>query len=483
VVWGIRLCTNGLCTLAEDKFRKAVLLDRSNPLAFHFLGELLFRQNRWMEAEIIFNYAVDNYLDSTTFKKYCDSLGSLLPELAGKKNVITVFRSGQYKKIEDRYFLAVMYEKWGHFAEAEEQYKIIINMDPNSMTPYYRLWNLQEKIGHFADAETLIRSYGKISTDKTERELSGFYQRMINRYKDHGDWYYKAGIFLYQLIAEDPDRYSEKYNDDMSVTRIEDFLDKEPPGNRLINIIKELNSSVVPSPEIKYPKREGLKYLSIADSLIKGDDFFEADINFKIGDLNVWLGSPERAVVYYQKSIDQQPGNAGARLKLINALNSIYHFQDAMVQLDSVVKRNEINFSMLLLLTKYCIHSGLFTRADTLLTTAKKIHPFMTPEISDLFGRRQLLSGNLKKAIPVYKSHLAENENDISAIYTIARLYAQTGNKKEAWKWLEESLKKGFNYLWVLQFDLSWKDFRKTGRWINLISGIHPKHYSVSFDN
>jgi len=61
------------------------------------------------------------------------------------------------------------------------------------------------------------------------------------------------------------------------------------------------------------------------------------------------------------------------------------------------------------------------------------------------------------------------NKNDAAVLYSIARLYAGSGNATEAWKWREQSLKNGFNYGYVLDINAAWTNLRKTQKWINLM--------------
>ena len=67
--------------------------------------------------------------------------------------------------------------------------------------------------------------------------------------------------------------------------------------------------------------------------------------------------------------------------------------------------------------------------------------------------------------------------NDAEAMYSIARMYAKTGNKSEAWKWLKNALDHGFLYDYVLQFDSFWDVYRKDAKWKKLLSNYQMKKY------
>ncbi|MNR65275.1 hypothetical protein D3C85_1882500 [compost metagenome] len=54
-------------------------------------------------------------------------------------------------------------------------------------------------------------------------------------------------------------------------------------------------------------------------------------------------------------------------------------------------------------------------------------------------------------------------------MYSIARMYAKAGNKKEAWQWLQKALDKGFLYSYVLKYDTTWDDYRRETKWKSLM--------------
>jgi len=226
------------------------------------------------------------------------------------------------------------------------------------------------------------------------------------------------------------------------------------------------------SNKIYRPWTEGINCLIKADSLTAENDDALADINYKIGDLYTWQGLPEKAAIHYKKTIDLKPADANTRIKLIERYSTLYYLSNALEQLDSLYQRKEINFSMQLLMAKYCIYSGRFTDATKLLSEAKSIHPYTISEIIDFNGRLQLLSNHPKEAIMFYKDYLVNNPNDSLAMYTMAKLNTQLKNKAEAWKWLKLSIDKGFNYYWVLKYDAAWNDYRNLQQWKTIIAKI-----------
>ena len=482
LVLGINALQRGDYETAERKFKGVIVLDKKNPLVFHYLGKLLYYQQRWKEGEIIFNYALDNYRDKASFKKHFEELKKLVPASKSKKCILEKYAASEYEKIEDRYFLGTLYEKWNHFAEAEQQYLLIIKANKKFIGGYYKLWSLLEGTGRYTEAENTIRTFSYENKNQGQNELNAFYKRMTAKFPDDAAWHHKAGLFLYDIVAANPKAFpaDKKYFPPDRDNEI--FVDIDGDKTSVIDstiALPGINEHIVPSDSILHPLSDGIFYLSKADSLAKQNDLL-AEINYKLGDLYVWQGLPERATPCYKKSIELKPDDANTRIKLVQAYSAIYLFQNAVAQLDSLKHRGEINFPMQLLLSKYLIHSGEFDKAEILLKEAESIHPFEIDDIADLSGRLKLLSKKPADAVIYYKKYLAVNANDFSTTYTIAKLYAQSGNKTEALKWLENSIQKGFRYSYVLQFDAVWDEYRNNENWKRVIEKMKPKVYPVS---
>ena len=466
--------------IAEKEFKKVIELDKTNPLAFHYLGRILYWQKRWAEAEIILNLALQYHLDETRFSRYLDSMGRLLPNTKSKSCIVNNFSNFYYPILDNHYFLAALYEKWNHYSEAEIQYRTIISIDTISIAGYYKLWTLLEKIGRYKDAEEIIRKYMANNPDKKagEQELYAFYKRMLDIYPDDADWNYKTGIFLYHLAADNPGDYLHDYKTVTPDTYEENFISRAHEDFKIFTI-KCMDETHRNASVIDLPRNEGIFYLLKADSLSTFSENEIADINDKLGDLYTWQGLAEKAIPHYKKSIDFHSSNASVRHKLVEVNDASYHFQDAQVQLDSLNNRREINFQKMLLMAKYLIHSGKFEDAKQLLAGAEKIHPYKIPEIIDLNGRLLLLSGHEKEAMGFYKKLLELNSNNNGLDYTMARLFASQGNIAEAWKWLETAAKNGFNFAYVLQFDKYMDNLRKTKKWDPFMQRINKdrSHY------
>lgn len=467
---------------AEWEYKKVIELDKTNPLAFHYLGVLLYNQERWQEADIILNLALKYHPDRKSFQNYLDSMSKLLPETNSKTCIIKIFNSGYYAKEQDLYFLGRLYEKWHHYTEAEAKYREAIKLNPGFIGGYYKLWTLLEKINRYRDAETVLQTYSNLQSTLWQGnwEMAAFYKRMAERMPQEGEWIYKAGLYNYHLAATWPDRFKydlKEMTPDDSTVQSRGFFESQPrfisddhniPGTyeRINYYKKDL-----------YPFSDGTMYLLKADSLMAADEASITDINDKLGDLYVWQGLPEKSIAPYLRSLSFQPENTGVRLKLINSYDTCFQYQAALKELTLLKNNKEINFPKMLLLAKYLIHSGSFDSAQLLLLDAEKIHPYKMPQIADLSGRLNLLEAQYKDAIGYYKQYMALNKNDYACMYSIARLYAKMGNSTEAWNWLQASLKNGFNFSYVLQYDPFIEIMRKSPKWKTMVDSREMKKY------
>lgn len=482
---GLNYVDSGDYNKAESKFKQVIRIDPRHPLAFHALGKLLFNQQRWKEADLIFKYAIQYHLDSVNFQRYCDSLLRLFPQydtnaVNQPKSVkypcvMARFRMAWVEKRISRYFLGTVYERWNHYEEAADQFSTILKENPDEQAACYKLFHLLENTGRYADAIKAIQllPYKEAVTN----ELFGLYLRMIRRQPEKGEWSYQAGTIMMDFYTSSP----EKFKDDKKFIKT-DSDEEKYQSSQIFYKPQQSKSGIVPgtaeSYEIKesvlFPLTEAIAYLRKADSLI-ADEKMLAEINDKIGNCYVWQGLPQRADRYYQKSVSFEPANANTRSKFVQTSIINFNYSIALEQLDSLYSRKEINYTDQVLRVRYCIHAGRFADVAPMLAEARSIHPYRQDEITDLEGRLQLLANKPGQAIPIYKDYLSRHPDHTATMYTIARLYAKTKNSNEAWNWLSKAVKGGFDYYWVLKFDDSWNEYRSSPKWTALTGAIKSK--------
>ena len=480
---------------AERIFKKIIAVDKSDPLVFHFLGKVFYDQQKWENAEIMFNFAISYHLDTAAFRLRNDSLLKRSKFAYYHDCFEEFYRRYYYSSNEDHYFIASAYERWGHYDEAETHYRFLMQAFPLEQGSYVKLWTLMEQLGRYDESEKIIQTYGA-NNDYTKAlsilELNDFYKRAMFHYPEESRWPHKLGLLLYEFA---PKPAMERYLDTVvyfPLLNREIFIDVEEhnrlagdpamllDGNGKNSGKILLMETMVSSGEMRLPgtgerikladypiatpRKDAIYYLSKAAELIKETETL-ADINFKIGNVYEWAGSKKMSYPYYANAVDLVPTNAGFRLKMIDVCHRLFKNRKGLENLEYLYKNNQINFPDRMLLAEFDIHAGQFAEAKKLLDSALTIHPYYIPAIEDLNGRLLLLSGQPKEALPYYRAYLTGNENDSMALYTIGRLYAKMGNATEAFKWLEKSMAKGFNYSFVLTYDPAWASYRKLPAW------------------
>jgi tetratricopeptide (TPR) repeat protein/uncharacterized caspase-like protein len=465
---------------AEMYWKKVIELDPSNPLVFHWLGKMLFDHNRLKEANLLFSFAVDYFLDDEPLRNYADSLLQYSAYNPDSTCFLQNFMVARYRREENHYFLADLYEQRNDYANAEQQYRILIPMQKGFIGPCKRLWQLLEKIGRYNDAEAVLFQYRFENNRQGANELNEFYRRVTVAFPNDGYWQLRAGLFLFAFVAA-----SDKYfKEDKKAI----FPDSDKPENFYEkNMTTERSSGPARLPgtdELVYfasviltPISDGINYLLRADSLLGADEALSADINDKTGDLYLWQGLPSYAAVHYQKSVDLLPVNTSVRNKLIDVYDGLYQFSKALINLDTLAARNEFIFEKQVLYCKYLVHAGNYTKAANYLVDADNVYPYLLTELKDLFGRMYLLSGNYKKALSYYREYLEVDPGDSCAMYSISRVYALQKNQAKAMQWLRKAVAAGFNYGWVLRTDPAMEALRSSSGFKQLLAATTFKKY------
>ncbi|HNU89538.1 MAG TPA: hypothetical protein PKJ94_14660, partial [Ferruginibacter sp.] len=412
--WGIKEYDQKHYANALRILKKIIAIDAGNPLVFHYIGKIYFDQQHWEEAEIYFQYAIDYYLTDTTFNHYVDSAAKSAVYPYEHACFEQFYKGSYYRQEEDLYFIAHVYEAWNHFDEAEIFYKDIIDAYPEQLGGYIKLWQLMEKMGRYTQAENVIQSYAGINEEVTYKELNAFYRRTIEKYPGNGEWNYKLGLLLYDHAEQDamykyfdtliwfPKLNKEVFIDHEIYEKLgqSDDLAFDRTGTGIPQVISKFDATITLSPKymipgtkenislaeaVYLPRKDGIKYLNRAAGLLS-ENPIRAEIYNKIGDIYVWAGSKKQAFPYYTRSVQFDPGNANARLNVVDAGTAIYKNRVILEQLGYLYDSSLINFPKRLLYAEFTMYAGQFDRSEKVIAEAEAMHPFHPNEIYDLQG-------------------------------------------------------------------------------------------------
>ncbi|MEP7254728.1 MAG: hypothetical protein ABI666_03075, partial [Ferruginibacter sp.] len=486
---------------AIQRFKKVISLDKRNPLVYHYLALIYYEQQQWEEAELMFRYAMENYMNPTAFNHYLDSVIRSAVYPYPHDCFENLFKASYYQQEEDYYFIASVHENWNHPDEAAFYYKKAIEKDPADIRGYIKLWQLLEKQTLYSEAENVIKRFSSDNKDTVYRELNAFYRRAIEKYPDNSEWNYKLGLLLYsraqvktKLNYRDTIVWFPRINQEVFLPQeisekwtSEDLEFDIGPGVSDVYHPQEIsfeNPQHVNIPgtgellylanSVSFPRYDGIWYLKRAAELISEKETL-ASINYKIADIYVWAGSKKQALPYYENSLMFDPSNANTRMNIADVSAAIYKNRQAMEQLSYLYNKKQIDFSHQIMFAKFNMYAGQFDNAKKVLNEAEAINPYPLPEIIDLKGRFYLLSNDPDKAIGFYKTYLASKPADASTFYTLARLYAGKKNDTEAFRWLEKAISHGFNYTFILKSDPLMADISKTEKWNSLLTTVQGK--------
>ncbi len=486
--------------LAIQCYKKVISLDKKNPLVYHYLALVYYEQQQWEEAELMFRYAMENYMNRESFDRYFDSVKRSAVYPYDHTCYEAVFQNYYYGQIEDLYFIASLYEKWSRPVEAEIHYKKIIGSDPRELAAYMKLWQLLEKQSLYAEAENVLKDCEKYYKEKIYREFNAFYRRTIEKEPGKAEWNYKLGLLLYDHAAEParlkytdtiiwfprvnremfiPERYPDVGQEDLSLDIGQGTSDEFVPEDIHIDnpgsiLVPGTGEKLQFEETVDYPRYDGIRYLKRAAELVSEKETL-ASINFKIGEIYVWAGSKKMALPYFENALSLDTFNATTRVKIVEMSTAVYKNRKAMEQLSYLYNKKQIDFPNRILFAKFNMYAGQFDSSKKLLNEAEAINPYPLPEITDLRGRLNLLSNAPDKAIGFYKTYLVSKPLDANTCYTLARLYAGKKNNAEAINWLEKAISLGFNYSFILMSDPLMAGINKTKKWNSLLKTVQGK--------
>ncbi len=504
--WGIKEYEQKNYANALRILRKVIVADQDNPLVYHYLGKLYYDQEKWEEAEIYFQYAIQYYLDDSSFRQHMNEEIAKATAYGYEHSCFERFyEKHYYEQKEDLYFIAQTYENWNHVEEAEQYYQQIMDTYPSELGGYIKRWNLLERLGRYIQVEDVIKSYdGYGETELVERELNAFYRRMTERYPGEATWHYKLGVLLYGRSA---DRSMYPYFDTLiwfpQLNR-EVFVDHEVYTHLGFgeykmdaNVYPDLQTAIkahkttedvmpyripgtgvwMPLAEPIYmPRKDGIEYFSRAADRMT-DKRILGEINNKIGDIYTWAGSRKRAYPYYKKSVEMEPGNANARLNLVDAGTAIYKDREVFNQLKYLYDSSQINYVKRLTYVNFAMYAGQFDLSQKVLNEAGEMQPVEMYDLLEMQARLYLLSGKTKESVKKYRAYAERVPSVPETEYSLARLYARQGKKSEALQWLGNALKHGFNYSFILAADPDMDSLRKGSQWKTLMKSFQPKEW------
>ncbi len=404
---------------AEPNFKQAMRLDPNHLEVYYYLGDICQKQQRYEEAEVYFL-----------------RLLPLRPEV-------------EFMPV----FLAEVYQVWQRPIEEAQIYRGLIKKTKNSLILEYSFTNLYfllDRQKRYSEAELLLWEAFYHDDEKVRYlgldYLSSFYSSLAYLFPNDANWMYRMADFSYDHI-----------NHKKGVLAFEQVLDRD--------------SNFVARPYIH--STAGAYYLH------EGKRKYFRELNTD------WAGDLPKALIHLRQAARIAPTLPTAKFDLALTCKELFEYDEALSTLVALQDSNDLNFDSRLLLADLLTRSGRFAEADVLLKKAWDIQPTAVLGLPGLSGRWEALNGDLKKAINynlqefdlavAYVEKTKEKTTNVggrregqevlydpatSTAYTLARLYAKSGNKKEALNWLKKAFELGFDSELVVKYDPAFNELR-----------------------
>ncbi len=512
--WGKTLYDSGDYINAVRVWKKVVAIDPYNPLVFHYMGKAYYNRSEWAEAELMFRYARDYFVE--------DLEGTILLNMPpieypyDHECYLKFYLNDTYDAVNNYFFLGKVYEELGYYVKAEEEYDYIINDFSyyDAELAYLRKWAIMERFERWEETEESVLSangmeQGCASCDFPNDELNAFYRRAIDANPDDGIWTYKLALFLYnkrfdESLAPSFDTilYSQVLGKELFIdfsnygpTNFSGFFDVNqgvPPNvnpSELTNV--EQWAKVVPGTldtvfqagRIWSPRKDAIKYFELALNY-----YFEAnikaDINFKIAETYLAAGSHQQAFPFFQKATLIQPLNDGFRFVALNTSKTIYRNRATLEHLNSLFNHSALNYETTMLLGEYSIYNKDYKKGEELLMISNNYYPYKPRKALDLFARLYNITGQYQKAINTYEGLLYDGPTNSNFTYSMAKAYALNGEIEKAKEILSSAVDSGFNYSFVLDADPVWKNvFGQNGWRAFLMLKVAPPVYRIDLSS
>ena len=391
---------------------------------------------------------------------------------------------------------ARLYEKDGKYENAEEI--LLKQVTQNQAAGYSRQSEMNK--GNFGPTGRSSLNYYWLDVNKDlEMETYNFYTRMLIKFPRNTYWNKKAGLFLYHRLAL---TYFQIPVAERS-TFYEYSLDKAYPfagsieGPNEIISYKEGGFIKIDNQFSLLGTKEVISIdTSTYDPLSRALYFLQQSVKFSgesnpdpvlleyVADLQSWMDDIDASISNYKYLVKIQPSNATLRNKLIDYLVVYERLPEAREQLDSLYQRKQIRHTQLLKLADYTLLSKKHTDFLKLMTSYipenkedenKKLalyvkHYSLVDEPEKALAYLKEMSPPLPVSIDNYyfDYNLLEKEF-YNYYYTKSRIYALTGENKDALFTLKYLLDQKFDYKNLINADPAWDKLRTTKTWLTLL--------------
>jgi len=331
-------------------------------------------------------------------------------------------------------FLGELYKKWGRLESAEQIYRnflATIQSHDLLLTSYLSLSEICHTQGRFSEQEQLLWDLYDLNSIFGTYELVMFYNDMLEKYPNDAALRYRFADFEYKIIGHRA-----------GIFEFEKLVALDSNAAAIGHVLALI----------------GRYYLK------------EVSQPYASESLPNWRAGIPKAIQYLELSARKAPTVHAVKYDLAAAYLKIFQYDEAIAVLDSLYKNGGLDFPNRLVFADLQLRSGQFEAAKQLIDKAWDIQPEAVPGLAGLNAKWHLLNGEPDKAMPLYKQELsfAKDREKAYIIYTLARIYAQKGEKSKALELLWQATDNGFDCPLVMKYDPVWAPYMHLMAFVDL---------------
>lgn len=484
---------------AETLYRKAIALNEQHFVPYLRMGYLLSATTRYWEAEKMFKTAEalkkETLQQLPTYGNYFRSPENLSPDREGMSYKFFSTPIDSPSTIEDFLNNGLAYLSLRQYQEAEQNFRIVIAMNPQHPEVYQYLGQLTHEQNRYEEAELCFLKLLSLrpsedmlrfhladvySAQQRWTEAEKIYRYLLATYPDSQELRQDAYLGLLPILDQES-RYLEEENILWEMIR---FEQSHQTLKRLDSFYGRMIKQFPKDVDWRYKnaifwmeiKRDEFRAMSDFQAILDIDTSYlaRASLHARIGEHYLRFNK-ERALDHLRKSLDALPGQASTAYSLVSAYLHLNRYEEALGVLDSLYKNNQINLPNRLKLANLKALSGDYAAADSLFRKAEAIRIDTVLGLYEGMGKSALLNQKPEEALLLYQKEFVLQPQNPALAYTIARLYAKTKHPAEALVWLDRTFNLGFRRPLILKYEADWNPLRERAEWKEMMKKYFPK--------
>ena len=484
-IYALEMYRNGDVGLAEKHFRITVSIREDHPLASYYLGVISYNRQDWDAADAYFETAYLYYVPEYSLEEFYDE-DELDIAIERKDEFLPFFESWHVEKDLILYLRAKVLNEWGYYLKAESMYTELILRHTNLFFLRSELWEIYKQLGYNDKVENTIIASRFINKKKCDHALTEFYKELIEKKIDTKANSYKlANHYYYQFLEDgsisfelnDDTKIRGLGTDDQAVSNVDFIQDvwavdniNSTSKNYELKGLKQLDKysgyKVINTTPIEL-STEGRDAMAIYKRLFSEmDSTGKGEMMYRVGDLYVAMKDHVNALEYYEIANGyNHMVHPSIRLKSIYLNEGFDHFIRSCQSLDKLYAEGLLPGKLYNLYTYYLALIQEYPAATKAVNEALEMTPFDNEALKNNQGLVYLRQKDWQRAKDLYENLSEENPENVGYLYTLARIYAQMGKKRKAFKTLGKGFDQNWNYDYVIYSDPLLTPLKTDSKW------------------